>query len=233
MRTYVSVIVVAGFGTITQSLFDILRDPKGWDWTLLAILTLVSGSATCSAPRITPATISVSETFVFTSVSLFGPAAGTLIVALDAFIISFWAYKKGDPLYKIVFNVCALPLTIWLAAHLFFIAAGIRPLVDGGVDCCDPKSAPTAAGVHTCLFRPEQLDHYLRDRSRETPLADEDLARQFCLVVAELFGSLLRSGMAGQLYEGPRLPSAPRGDRPTANRPLFHLLDVHGASGRR
>jgi putative nucleotidyltransferase with HDIG domain len=129
MRAYVGVIVVAGFATIVQSIVDILIDPKGWDWTLLAILTLVSGSATVRLPSL-PATISVSETFVFTSVLLFGPAAGTLTVALDAFIISFWAYKKGDPLYKIVFNVCALPLTIWLAAHLFFIAAGIRPLVD-------------------------------------------------------------------------------------------------------
>lgn len=129
MRTYVGVIVVVGFATIMQSIVDILNDPKGWDWTLLAILTLVSGSATVRLPSL-PATISVSETFVFTSVLLFGPAAGTLTVALDAFIISFWAYKKGDPLYKIVFNVCALPLTIWLAAHLFFLTAGIRPLVD-------------------------------------------------------------------------------------------------------
>ena len=129
MRTYVSVIVVVGFATILQSLGDILHDPKGWDWTILAVLTLVSGSATVRLPGL-PATISVSETFVFTSVLLFGPAAGTLTVALDAFIISFWAFKKGDPAYKIVFNVCALPLTIWLAAHLFFIAAGIQPLAN-------------------------------------------------------------------------------------------------------
>ncbi len=129
MRTYVSVIVVVGLATIAQSVIDILRDPKDWDWTLLAILTLVSGSATVRLPSL-PATISVSETFVFTSVLLFGPAAGTLTVALDASIISFWAYKKGDPAYKVVFNVCALPLTIWLAAHLFFIAAGIRPLAE-------------------------------------------------------------------------------------------------------
>jgi putative nucleotidyltransferase with HDIG domain len=129
MRAYVGIIVVAGFATIVQSIVDILIDPKGWDWTLLALLTLVSGSATVRLPSL-PATISVSETFVFTSVLLFGPAAGTLTVALDAFIISFWAYKKSDPLYKVVFNVCALPLTIWLAAHLFFITAGIEPLVD-------------------------------------------------------------------------------------------------------
>jgi putative nucleotidyltransferase with HDIG domain len=76
-----------------------------------------------------PATISVSETFVFTSVLLFGSAAGTLTVALDALVISFWAYRKGHPPYKIVFNVCALPLTIWIAAHLFFLFPSIQPLV--------------------------------------------------------------------------------------------------------
>jgi putative nucleotidyltransferase with HDIG domain len=129
MRTYVGVIVVIGFATVVQSVVDIINDPKGWNWTPLAILTLVSGSATVRLPSL-PATISVSETFVFTSVLLFGPAAGTITVAFDAFIISFWAYKKGDPFYKIVFNVCALPLTIWVAAHLFFITAGIGPLVD-------------------------------------------------------------------------------------------------------
>lgn len=129
MKTYVGVIVVVGVAIVLQSVFEIAADPKGWDWTILAVLTLVSGSATVRLPSL-PATISVSETFVFTSVLLFGPAAGTITVALDAFVISFWAHKKGDPLYKIIFNVCALPLTIWLAAHLFFFVAGIQPLAD-------------------------------------------------------------------------------------------------------
>ena len=38
MRTYVGVIVVIGFATIVQSLVDIVMDPKGWAWTVLAIL---------------------------------------------------------------------------------------------------------------------------------------------------------------------------------------------------
>jgi putative nucleotidyltransferase with HDIG domain len=95
------------------------------------MLTLLSGSATVALPSL-PATVSVSETFVFTSVLLFGSSAGTVTVALDAAVISFWSYRKGQPGYKIVFNVCALPLTIWLASHLFFyltqLNAGGRPL---------------------------------------------------------------------------------------------------------
>src|SRR5262249_20299356 len=107
---------------------DLAVHPIGWHWTVLALLTLVSGSATVRLPSL-PATISVSETFVFTSVLLFGPSAGTLTVALDALVISFWSYRKGHPPYKILFNVCALPLTIWIAAHLFFVLAGVPPLV--------------------------------------------------------------------------------------------------------
>jgi putative nucleotidyltransferase with HDIG domain len=127
MQLYVTCISLLGLATIAQSAGEIATGPHDWSWTILAVLTLVSGSATVRLPAL-PATISVSETFVFTSVLLFGPAAGTLTVALDAFVISLWSYRKNHPLYKIVFNVCALPLTIWLAAHLFFLIAGIEPL---------------------------------------------------------------------------------------------------------
>ena len=126
-RAYVSTIVIAGMVIIIQSVTDLVTRPKDWSWVVLALLTLVSGSATIKLPSL-PATISVSETFVFTSVLLFGPAAGTVTVALDAFVISAWSYKRGYPLYKTLFNVCALPLTIWIAAHLFFLLAGIEPL---------------------------------------------------------------------------------------------------------
>ena len=127
MQLYVTCIALAGFATIVQSATDIATGSSDWSWTVLAALTLLSGSATVRVPSL-PATISVSETFVLTSVLLFGPAAGTLTVALDAFVISLWSYRKDHPLYKIVFNVCALPLTIWLAAQLFFLVAGIEPL---------------------------------------------------------------------------------------------------------
>ena len=125
---YVAGVVIAGALTVFQSFYDLTFHPIGWNWAILAVLTLVSGSATVRLPSM-PATISVSETFVFTSVLLFGSAAGTLTVALDALVISFWSYRKGHPPYKIVFNVCALPLTIWIAAHLFFLFPSIEPLV--------------------------------------------------------------------------------------------------------
>jgi putative nucleotidyltransferase with HDIG domain len=112
---------------VIQSFVQLYVHNIGWSWTILALLTLVSGSATVNLPAL-PATVSVSETFVFTSVLLFGPAAGTLTVALDALIISFWSYRKGHPTYKILFNVCAVSLSLWFASHLYYELSPYGPL---------------------------------------------------------------------------------------------------------
>lgn len=126
-RAYIGAIVLAGAAAVGHSFFTLYVHPIGWTWTILALLTLVSGSATVNLPGM-PATVSVSETFVFTSVLLFGPSAGTLTVALDALVISFWSYRKGHAHYKIVFNVCAVPLTLWIASHLYYGLAPYGPL---------------------------------------------------------------------------------------------------------
>src|SRR3954447_15443953 len=126
-RTYIACVVVIGCMTIGQSLGQLFLHNIDWKWTFLALLTLISGSATVKLPGL-PATVSVSETFVFTSVILFGSAAGTLTVALDALVISFWSYRKGQPSYKVIFNVAAVSLMMWVAAHLYYNLAPFGPL---------------------------------------------------------------------------------------------------------
>ena len=126
-RAYVTTVTIAGATTVALSLRDLLIGNIPLEWLALALMTVVSASAPIRLHSI-PVALSVSETFVFASSILFGPAAGTLTVALDAGVISFWSFTRGQPLYKVVFNVCALPLTIWLAAHLFFLVADFQPL---------------------------------------------------------------------------------------------------------
>ena len=126
-RVYVWSVGSVGVCAIVQSAYVLYTLPIGWNWFLLAVLTLVSGSATVKLPSV-PATISISETFVFTSVLLFGPAAGTLTVALDALVISLWLARKGHPFYRIAFNICALPASLWIAAHIFYKVWGSPPL---------------------------------------------------------------------------------------------------------
>jgi hypothetical protein len=92
-RTYVVVVVLLGFAVIAESLLRLYSAPIGAQWLLLAFLTLISGSACVELPH-SNVTISISEAFVFAAVLLYGPAAGTLTVALDGLVISFWIAKR-------------------------------------------------------------------------------------------------------------------------------------------
>lgn len=126
-RLFVGVIVACGFIAIAHSVYALRYSPVTSQWFVLAALTLLSGSITIKLPGI-DASISVSETFVFTSVLLFGTAAGTITVTLDGLIISLWLWRKRIGLHKLLFNTTAPALSIWVAAHVFFWATGVPPL---------------------------------------------------------------------------------------------------------
>jgi putative nucleotidyltransferase with HDIG domain len=126
-RTFILAVVMAGFVAIAHSVGALYSTPVTSQWFVLAALTLLTGSITIKLPSI-PATISVSETFVFTSVLLFGTAAGTITVTLDALIISLWLRRSGLEFHKLLFNTTAPALSIWIAAQLFFLVTGFRPL---------------------------------------------------------------------------------------------------------
>jgi putative nucleotidyltransferase with HDIG domain len=127
-RVYVTAVIVVGFAVISGSIYQLIARPVGWQWFLLAALTLISGSATVKLPSV-PASISVSETFVIAAVLLYGPAAGTLTVALDGLVISYWIAKRRREPYRALFNMSAPALSAWCSAHLFFELAGIQPLI--------------------------------------------------------------------------------------------------------
>lgn len=132
-RLYVHGVIAIGSAVLVAAVLDLPQGPDGYnlDWLILAALTAISGSATVKLPSI-PASLSVSETFVFTSVLLFGPPAGTLTVALDGLIISLWLSKNRKEVHRVLFNVAAPAISIWVASHVFFYLAGIQPLAYGG-----------------------------------------------------------------------------------------------------
>ncbi len=127
-RVYVAAVIACGFWVVSYSIYRLVAEPIGYQWLVLAALTLISGSATVRLPSV-PASISISETFVFTAVLLYGPAAGTLTVALDGLVISFWLSKKRREPYRALFNMSAPAVSAWCSSQLFFWVAGIAPLV--------------------------------------------------------------------------------------------------------
>jgi diguanylate cyclase (GGDEF)-like protein/putative nucleotidyltransferase with HDIG domain len=129
---YFAIVIAAGTAVIVGSVYQLITSPipRINQWFLLAGLTLISGSATVRLPSV-PATISISEVFVFTSVLLFGTSAGTVTVALDALVMSFWLAKRRRELHRILFNVSGASFSCWTGSQLFFSFTQIQPLVDG------------------------------------------------------------------------------------------------------
>jgi len=150
-RLYVCAVIAIGAAIIVDSVHTVVAHHLTPQWLTLAALTLLSGSATVRLPSV-PATISISETFVFTSVLLFGAEAGATIVALDGLIISAWfATKKREP-YRIAFNMAAPATSIWAAAQVYFSFPGIEPLVSSSGVSIDQLVIPLLAFTVSHFF---------------------------------------------------------------------------------
>lgn len=123
-NSYLVSVIAAGLAIIGYSIWSVAVQPPGLEWFILAALTLLTGSFTVKVPSLT-ARISVSETFVFTSTLLFGPAAGTMTVVLDALIISFWLRASSHSGRQFLFNLAAPAIAMWISSHVYFAAAGV------------------------------------------------------------------------------------------------------------
>lgn len=123
-RSYLWTVIVAGSAVLARAISLLYWSSGNHEWLLLAALTLLSGSFAIKVPSI-PATISVSETFVFLTVLLFGVPQATVIVALDALGMS--VRRRNHQMQKILFNVAQPSLSLWLASEAFFrSSAGTR-----------------------------------------------------------------------------------------------------------
>jgi len=128
-RLYVGVVIGVGAIALLHSMYVLQENPVNYHWSILAGLTLLTGSFTVRIPTI-PARLSVSEVFVFAAVLLFGPAAATMIVVLDTLVISLWQKRRSRRPSRVLFNVAAPAVAIWVAAHGFFAVAHIEPLAN-------------------------------------------------------------------------------------------------------
>jgi putative nucleotidyltransferase with HDIG domain len=124
---YLGVVICTGLTVLLRSLITLWHQPVGVEWFVWAGLTLLSGSFTIKVPSI-PARLSVSETFVFAAVLMFGPSAATIVVALDSLIISLWAQRRSHRAVRVLFNLSAPTISVWLASHVFFRLSGVEPL---------------------------------------------------------------------------------------------------------
>jgi hypothetical protein len=107
------------------------QSPPGQEWLILAALTLLTGSFTVKIPRLS-ARLSVSDTFVFAAVLLFGSGVPTVIVAFDCLVATLWLRRTKGSRLRSLFSLACVALAIWTAGTVFYFLVGTRsvtPLV--------------------------------------------------------------------------------------------------------
>lgn len=127
---YVLIVIGAGLAASVASIRSVfLTPPPGNDWYYLTFLTLFSGFLSVRFQSI-GARFSVSETFVFSGTLIYGQAVGTVLVLLDALVLSgkIWYTKRRLDVVQTPFNLAAPPLSVWLAASVLQSIAGPAPL---------------------------------------------------------------------------------------------------------
>lgn len=151
-QVFVPTVSAAGLLVLGHCISTLIQQPLQPEWIALAFLTLFTGALTIRIPAVA-ARLSVSETFVFASVLLFGPCAGTVTVAIEILIaiIVLRRKQKTNPL-KIFFNVSSGALSIWLSGNAFFYLANIQPLAGSSTNL-QPILIPLAvlSGGHFIL----------------------------------------------------------------------------------
>ena len=123
-RLYVWSVILAGALAVTHAGLEVVRDFR-IEWLVVAGLTLISGTATIRLPNV-QAEISISETFLFSAVLIFGPSAGVITVFLDAAIINLKMASRGLGFDRALFNLAAPSLALWLGANCIQLA-GVPP----------------------------------------------------------------------------------------------------------
>jgi putative nucleotidyltransferase with HDIG domain len=138
-------IVALGVYVLGEALLTIGRVPIDGYAVLLAVLTVLAGRFVLKMPGY-PATVSVSELFVFASILLFGPAPAILTVALDGLSVSVTQVERR--LHRTLFNVAEPAISVWAAAHVLFALLPTGPLAHLQVSAPD-LLLPTVAMATT------------------------------------------------------------------------------------
>jgi putative nucleotidyltransferase with HDIG domain len=121
---YVRLVVLAGGAVLVQSAASLIDTPHPWEWVLFAALAILAGSFTIDIAPV-KASISVADTFFITTALLFGPAPAAITLAVDTLLLS-WRKRRGR--MREAFNIVSPAASLWVAAHVFFMLAGVPPL---------------------------------------------------------------------------------------------------------
>jgi PAS domain S-box-containing protein len=128
-RAMIALIAATGSVVLAMAVVQLLRVPIAPPFLLLLACTVVSGWATLRM-RYVPISFSVSDTFTIAATLLYGTAAGTVLAAIDALVMSLRITRsRTDAMwFRLLFNIASTALAMAIAGGTFYLLRDGRPL---------------------------------------------------------------------------------------------------------
>ena len=127
---FVNAVVCAGMLIAGYSTWQILTGPVSFALVVLLALTVIVGWLAIPVPAM-PISFSVSDTFSTAAALVIGPAAGAVTAGIDGLMLSFRMQSSTRTVRRVLFNLAAPAVGVWLASQAFFAAAGPEVIIDG------------------------------------------------------------------------------------------------------
>ncbi|HEX6163756.1 MAG TPA: hypothetical protein VFZ31_10340, partial [Vicinamibacterales bacterium] len=140
LDVYVGAIAACGAAIFCLSVSELSGTAHPVEFTIFTLLALIAGRFPLKVPGIN-AFFSVSDTFFVASAVLFGPAPGTVTIAIDSLMMS---YGRGQQAQRLLFNGSAPALAFWCGSAVFFWLSGLHPVFGAAVPA-DALVLPLAA----------------------------------------------------------------------------------------
>jgi putative nucleotidyltransferase with HDIG domain len=126
----VSAVIGSGLLILAYAVWQLITQPVSPALFVLLLLTLLAGWLALRVPSM-PISFSISDTFSTAAALLIGPAAGAVTAAIDGLMLSFRMQTSTRTPRRILFNLAAPAIAVWLAATAFFWLADPHILSDG------------------------------------------------------------------------------------------------------
>ena len=151
MKVYLGVVISAGLCVLAISTRSMVAAPADLRWAALALLTVASAQLMLRMPAVS-VSFSISDLFTFTTALMFGPAAGAIVAAVDAAVLSTRLVDNKRSVTRYLFNLSAAALAMSISARVFFALSHTAPLAaDPSVVLDHPGSLAVFAVLYFVL----------------------------------------------------------------------------------
>ena len=123
-------VIAAGVLIVGASAWEVVTGPVSFALIVLLALTVTAGWLALRVPAM-EISFSISDTFSTAAALLIGPAAGAVTAAVDGLMLSFRMQSSARTVRRVLFNLAAPAVGVWVASQTFFLAAGARLLLEG------------------------------------------------------------------------------------------------------